>query len=526
MAGDNPGLDLAGDRTLATLLVDAKSWLTDHNQPVASAVSGRRAWGWWPMWLVTTLCFGAYLGLSLGRWRRQVVPSWDLAIFEQAVKGWADGGVPVIDIRGPGVNQLGDHFSPLLALLAPIYRLFPSPVTLLVVQCVLVAISITPVMALARRWLGGVAAVLLGLADGVSWGFQSGVDVQFHEYALAVPLLAFGLWALLSRRWVTTAVLAGLLLGVKEDLGLTVIVIGVLMLTWGRRASPGPAGGTRRQTVAGVVTAGVGVVATPLILFVVIPAFNASGTWGYWAGLTADGDSAGATGAGVALANLPHLMLTLLTPATKVNTLVLLVALTLGCGLMSRLALLALPTLLWRFLSPNPAYWGTGWHYSMILMPIMFMAAIDALRRLSRSPSRPLRTYARLVPVVACAFGLATCLVFPLKSVVSPAGYAPAPWAGQAAAVLALIPASTTVATDTGLMAQLVAQHTVYWLGPLPGGVAPDYLLIDPRSGWSADPGDPAKLGESYYPGTSFTTIYDQSTSGDPQGYRLAERDR
>jgi len=478
------------------------------------------------MWIVTAVVFCAYLALSLGRWRRQSAPSWDLAIFEQAVKGYAYFGAPIIDIKGPGFNQLGDHFSPLLALLAPFYRIFPSPVTLLVAQCVLVAISVVPVMLVARRFLGGSPAVMLGIAYGVSWGLQSGVDVQFHEYALAVPLLAFSLWAYLSHQWVTAAILALLLLGVKEDLGFTVIVFGVLMAVRGWRHRSDPDDDPSRQMRVGAAMALIGIVATLLILLVVIPALNPGGIWDYWGRLEADDDTSGAVGAGAALGNIPHLLLSVFTPEEKVYTLLMLVALSIGCCVVSPIAVLAVPTLVWRFLSTNDTYWGTSWHYNMILMPIIFMATINAVRKLRGSRSPKVRAYAHLVPILACLFGLLTCLTFPLHNVLDPASYEPPPRAGEAATVLALIPDGTSVATDTGLNTQLVTHHTVYWIGGLSGGVVPDYVLTDPQAGWSSDPGDPASLAEGYYPGATFTTIYDETTSGDPQGYRLARQDR
>ena len=509
-----------------TLRQHIGSWMTSTEMPDPSdpATHGRRAWAWQPVWVVTALVFCAYLALSLGRWHRQSAPSWDLAIFEQAVKGYAYSGVPVVDIKGPGFIQLGDHFSPLLAVLAPFYRIFPSPVTLLVAQCVLVAVSVIPVMMIARRLLGGNVAVVLGIAYGVSWGLQSGVDVQFHEYALAVPLLAFCLWGYLSHRWVATSVLALLLLGVKEDLGFTVIVIGAVMLMRGLKHWSDLDEDADRQVKIGGLTAIVGILATALILLVVIPAFNPAGVWDYWGRLEPDNDTSGA-GVGAALGEIPHMLLTFLTPAQKVNTLVLLAALCMGCCVVSPIALLVVPTIMWRFLSSNDGYWGSGWHYSMILMPIVFMAAIDGLRRLRGSGSRKVRAYAHVVPILALLFALLTCLVFPLKNVLDPASYEPPPRAGEAAAVLALIPDSTSVATDSGLITQLVTHHTVYWVGGLSGGVVPDYLLLDPQAGWNTDPGDPADLAEMYYSGTSFTTIYDESTSGDPRGYRLAKHD-
>ncbi|MFD1051141.1 DUF2079 domain-containing protein, partial [Kibdelosporangium lantanae] len=47
---------------------------------------------------------------------------FDLGIFEQAVRGYAHLRAPVSELKGPGYVLLGDHFHPILALLAPLYR--------------------------------------------------------------------------------------------------------------------------------------------------------------------------------------------------------------------------------------------------------------------------------------------------------------------------------------------------------------------------------------------------------------------
>ena len=53
----------------------------------------------------------------------------------------------------------------------------------------------------------------------------------------------------------------------------------------------------------------------------------------------------------------------------------------------SPVALLALPSLLLRFMSVNPAYWGTGWHYNATVMPVLFIAAAEAIGRWQRAPA-------------------------------------------------------------------------------------------------------------------------------------------
>ena len=78
---------------------------------------------------------------SLGQWRSMYVPSWDLAIFSQLAKDYAGFQAPIVPIKGEGFNLLGDHFHPILVLLAPAWWIAPSPLTLLIVQNLLLAVS-------------------------------------------------------------------------------------------------------------------------------------------------------------------------------------------------------------------------------------------------------------------------------------------------------------------------------------------------------------------------------------------------
>ena len=80
--------------------------------------------------------------------------SWDLGIYTEYVKQYAYLSAPIVDIRAPGFNLLGDHFQPIVAVLAPFFRVFPSAATLLIAQALLAAVSVFPVSQLAREKLG------------------------------------------------------------------------------------------------------------------------------------------------------------------------------------------------------------------------------------------------------------------------------------------------------------------------------------------------------------------------------------
>ena len=188
-------------------------------------------------WLIAAGVFAAYTTISVFRYLRlaaDLVGPGHLHRVRQAVRApeRADRGRP----RTPGFNLLGDHFHPIVALIAPFFRLFPSPVTLLVAQALLAALSVIPVSRAAADRLGTGAGRAIGAAYGFSWGLQQMVNYDFHEIAFAVPLLACSLSALVRGRISRAVVWALPLVFVKEDQGFTVAAIGLIMVVAYRAA--------------------------------------------------------------------------------------------------------------------------------------------------------------------------------------------------------------------------------------------------------------------------------------------------
>jgi len=231
--------------------------------------------------------FSLYTVLSTVRFWRYDTHTWDIAIFEAAIRQYARLNAPIVDIKGPGFNLLGDHWHPIIASLAPIYRLFPSPYTLLVAQAALVAISIVPITRAATGRLGERAGLAVGLAYGAAWGLQRAVDFEWHEIAFAVPILAFVMERLLTERWRAAAFWALPLLLVKEEFGLTVAALGAY-LCW------------RRQWRVGGCLIALGLAATPLLVFVVMPTIN-GGQYEYWHKLGAGAEEGTTFGAAVSM---------------------------------------------------------------------------------------------------------------------------------------------------------------------------------------------------------------------------------
>ncbi|MET9518671.1 DUF2079 domain-containing protein [Streptomyces sp. NPDC002994] len=401
-------------------------------------------WGW------AAGLFVLYAVVSGRRHALLRTTGYDLGIFEQAVRAYSQFRAPVTPLKGQGFNLLGDHFHPAIAALAPLYRLWPSPYCLLLAQAALLALAVVPLARWATRALGSGAGHVVAFGYGVSWGIASTVAFDFHEAAFAVPLLAFSLTALGNQRW-RLAVAWGLpLLLVKEDLGLTLAAVGAYIALKGPRR-------------LGIATVCAGVAGTLLTTQVLLPASSATGTYAY--GEYLEGDR-GSLLAGLALAPLDALR-----PDTKAITVVLVLAVTGFVALRSPLVLIAVPTLGWRMLSQHDNHWGTAFHYSAVLMPVVFAALIAALTPYARTSDPLARRHLRASLGATVTVTLVLLPSFPFALVAQRATWRTTAHVEAARDLLSRIPDGATVAASNRLAPQLTSRCTVVLFPgyPIPG---------------------------------------------------------
>ncbi|MBA3489278.1 MAG: DUF2079 domain-containing protein, partial [Longispora sp.] len=393
--------------------------------------------------------------------------------------------IPVSELKGPEFNLLGDHFHPILALLAPFYWLAPSPLTLLIAKAMLLALSIVPITRIAMDTCGRLAGLGLGIAYGLSWGIQQAVVFDFHEVAFAVPLLAFSIEALLRQRWQAAVIWALPLLLVKEDLWLTVVAIGAY-IAWR---------GPRRLGLATAVSAAA---AGLLIVSVIIPALSP-----YHVNTYVESSSFGEI-------NLHRL-------TTQGWLLIALLAPTVFVALRSPMLALALPTLAWRLAVNNPTYWSTKFHYSAVLMPIIFCAFVDGLRRIKSSNIRlGLATTAVVLSLIVTAIGQ------PLRQLGDPAFWRIPTQVTEAKKALSVIPDGAEVAASNQLAPQLTCRCQVLLFSKFPNQTHhPDWVVVLDEPGSSPIPSAEeyasvaslASLGYAKVTHGGGVTVYRLSTS-------------
>ena len=188
-----------------------------------AGTAGRRL-----VWTLAAVYAVLFSALCAIKFRYYLYDDFDLAIFVQALEGLLRGTMHS-SIRG--MNWLGDHSSLNLFLVAPLYAVFRSPLTLLVLQSAVLALGALPVHAAARRMLGdgfpAVACAALYLAYP-ALGYTS--LYEFHPEVLSTTPLLFLLDAVHARRPRAAALWAFLALTGKEDVALVVLGVGLLAL--------------------------------------------------------------------------------------------------------------------------------------------------------------------------------------------------------------------------------------------------------------------------------------------------------
>ena len=481
------------------------------------------------VWATSLAVFCAYAVISLFRLLQLNPSSWDLGIYTEYVKQYANLRAPIVDIRASGFNLLGDHFQPLVAVLAPFFRVFPSSATLLVAQALLVAVSVFPVSQVAREKLGLGPSRAIAVAYGFSWGLQQLPEFDFHEIAFAVPLLAFSLSALARGRTRAAVCWALPLVFVKEDQGFTVAAIGLYLVIAGLHARVpfrgGPPGATDidvRRIAAGQFLLVWGFAWSFLAIGLIIPHFNPAHHYDYWSdgGVLAPGGHLSVTGL---VQQLVHAW------PVKLETIAILLLPVAFIALRSPLILIAVPSLLLRFMSTDSSFWGTYWHYNATLMPIIFVAAADALARMGASsavgaPSvlssgwspRVLRNLRgpvlagtrRFAPALMVVIAVILAFEFPLSSLWHAQTYRISPHVAAAEAAMARVPDGATVLTTLDLLAPLAARTDTFWFGNS-GNPQTQYIVFDGLdSDYSPAIKNVPAFIAGFYPRHTYTQIF------------------
>ncbi len=444
--------------------------------------------------------------------------SWDLGQYDQLIWNSLHGRLLENTFVPDAPIFLGKTFTPILLALVPLYAVWSDPIVLLVLQSFALGIGAFPIYWLARERLGHLLAFAMGLAYLLSPALASINLTEFHEIALATPVLAYATFFLLRRHYPGLIVTLLVALLIKEECALIAAAFGVFIFLFQKN---------RRLGLALVLA---GAIWAMLLLQAIIPSFRAdpSGAFYYFG----SGVVAGGGGRyGYLGHSLPEIVATLLTrpdvvwthvviPAKIEYVLQLLVPLALLPLLGAEVLLLALPTLGYSLLSEFEPQYSIHFFYSAALLPFFFFAAILGAERLLGWMEHSRRAVAPHAAIGALLI-VSGVSSYRFQSV-APSGlyyqadrYVVTPHAILGETLMRAIPDAGAVATQHDLLGHLSQRRQVYEISEVYNYRRVDYLVADTASSWYA----PHRLIWEGYLATGYFEVLSRE-----DGYLIARR--
>jgi len=411
--------------------------------------------------------------------------AWDLGIFDQALYTSLHGRFLYHTAElymVPSGCFFASHFSPILLLLLPFYAMRPSSTTLLILKSFVLALGAFPLYFFASKYLEskkmGMLLALLYLLypplQGANW-------FDFQPLAF-LPLLVFSSYYFMKmKRWKLFFLAISLALMIEEHVTLVLFALSACLLLNYRKTLV-PAIRNRRVNEALVLLSTMVFCVVWFILalyvkrsFVIneqfVERFKAVGTYDV---LGVEGD--------------PLLLpvYVLLNPGRALEAIaydypikflymVLLFGPLLFLSFRSKLSFGILALLAPCLLSNYWAYYTIGSHYPLYLLPLIFLAAVDALKRFQAGSQIPILKTGLMVTVLfiastsplsplSASFGVGDKQLFWYPEV----DLSTTEHTESMHKLLQLIPPETSVLTQNHLFPHVSARVCAYVVPPIP----------------------------------------------------------
>jgi uncharacterized membrane protein len=381
--------------------------------------------------------------------------------------------------------------------MAPLYWLMPSVVTMLVVQCVALAVGAFAVWGLGRRLLDDErAAALLAVLYLLNPSLH-GINLRdFHPQAMAIPLLLAALYCFETDRPVLFWGAVLLTLSVREDAGLAVLGLGVWALA------------VRRRPWTGLVAMVLGFAWLVVTTKWVIPYFRGE-AYTHLARWEQFGGSVGGILIGVVTQPLKVLG-TVLSPL-RLRYLVAIFAPWAALPLLAPLVLVPmLPTLGTNLLSRDDVLFHHRTQYMVYVLPFVTLAAIGGFRRLAARRGTAV-AHAAVVLAMLIALAMTARTVNDLMV----RWWWPDSRVRDVHALVARVPPRVVVATDERIVPHLAHRPRIYIF---PASLADsEWVLVN------LGEGSEANLKE-WKPERDGTRIAFRSTRGAVQTFTVVEQ--
>lgn len=414
--------------------------------------------------LIIVYCL-IFVRLSFLRHDHYFSQGWDLGMYDQIVWKYSQGQLAFSSYTQK--LDLADRFRPILFLIVPFYKLFPSPKTLLFIQVIVLSLAAIPLYLLARL---KTKHEYFSLTIVVAYLFFVGVQAimldDFHELAF-LPVFLGWLFYFLEAKKIKGYWLAFLgALCVREYVGFYLAVIGFYILI------------TRRGFILGLRSILIGLGFSSVVIFFIMPSLGQKEYGGFLQSRRSFSSELF-----YLITNPFYTLSNLVWPLVKLKTTVISVGLYLFIPLFyPPLLLLVVFQLASRFLDQSHPYrWTLYYHYSGELAVILAVSTIFGAIRIKELVGDRFKKYV----FGFLAAGLLSVTLFeqlfmtvPLKLLVNKNFYQQPAFIQDINSVISLIPDDSSVVTQNSLAAHLSQRNEIYLF---PNIKQADYLIADLR---------------------------------------------
>jgi len=124
----------------------------------------------------------------------------------------------------------GDHFTPILILLAPLYWIWDNVIILLLFQASFAAFGAYPIYLLARKKTQDTRlSLIIAFSYLASFGVQNAISFDFHPIVLAATLLSWLFWLYEEKKYKLFGLIFILFLGLQENFFLLGAALGLFL---------------------------------------------------------------------------------------------------------------------------------------------------------------------------------------------------------------------------------------------------------------------------------------------------------
>ncbi len=184
--------------------------------------------------IIAAIVTALYIFLALMRHYHFETYGYDLGIYDQTIWLYSRFIYPFVTVEYK--FALLNHFSPSLALFAPLYWIWSDPQVLLITQAILIGASSYPFDKLAGKLnIPLYLRSVLTLSYLTFYGYQYSVNFDVHSIVFGTALIPWFILTLEDRQYKKAALWMAVILGMKESFPVMTFSIGVIYFLRGQK---------------------------------------------------------------------------------------------------------------------------------------------------------------------------------------------------------------------------------------------------------------------------------------------------